>query len=71
MKTIRELREARGWTQLDLAYKLGVTPATVYNWERGKYEPAASKLRLIAKVFEVSMDNIALPGEAHEGRVAA
>jgi transcriptional regulator with XRE-family HTH domain len=60
MRTIRELREARGWTQLELAIKLEVTPATVYNWERGKYEPSASKLRAIAQTFDVSMDDIAL-----------
>lgn len=64
MKTIRQLREDRGWTQLELAIKLSVTPATVYNWERGKYEPAASMLRKIARLFEVSMDDVALPGEA-------
>jgi transcriptional regulator with XRE-family HTH domain len=70
MNTIRELRESRGWTQLELANKLGVTPATVYNWERGRYEPSASKLRQIARLFEVSMDDIALPGE-REGNAAA
>jgi transcriptional regulator with XRE-family HTH domain len=69
MKTIRELREARGWTQLDLAFKLEVTPTTVYNWERGRYEPSASKLRAIAQVFGVSMDDIALVEEA--GKAAA
>ena len=56
MKTIRTLREERGWTQLELANKLGVTPATVYNWERGKYEPKASQLRALARAFGVSMD---------------
>lgn len=60
MKTIRELRNERGWTQLELAYKLGVTPLTVQNWERGKFEPTASKLRTIAQTFGVSMDDIAL-----------
>lgn len=60
MKTIRELRDGRGWTQLELAIKLGVTPLTIYNWESGKYEPSASKLRAIAQAFEVSMDDIAL-----------
>jgi putative transcriptional regulator len=69
MKTIRELREARGWSQLELANRLGVTPSTVYNWERGRSEPTASTLRRIARVFEVSMDDIALPGE--EGKAAA
>ena len=69
MKTIRELREARGWTQLELANALKVTPATVYNWERGRYEPSASKLRAIAQTFDVSMDNIKLVEEA--GKAAA
>ena len=58
MRTIRELREAAGWTQLALATRLGVTPATVYNWERGKYEPRASQLRALAQAFGVSMDDI-------------
>lgn len=58
MKTIRALREERGWTQLELANKLSVTPATVYNWERGRYEPKASQLRALARVFGVSMDEI-------------
>ena len=68
MQTIRQLREAKGWTQLELANKLEVTPATVYNWERGRYEPSASKLRAIAQVFGVSMDNIEL---VEAGKVAA
>ncbi len=58
MKTIRELRQERGWTQLDVAYAIGVTPVTVFNWERGRYEPKASQLRAIARHFGVSMDDI-------------
>ena len=69
MKTIRELREDRGWTQLDLANRLGITPVSVYNWERGKYIPSTTKLRQLAEVFGVRMDEIALPEEA--GKAAA
>ena len=73
MKTIRQLREERGWTQLELANRLKVTPATVYNWERGRYEPRASQIRQIAQIFGVSMDVITLveaePGP--EGKAAA
>ncbi len=58
MKTIRELREERGLTQLQVAIGIGVTPATVYNWERGKFEPKASQLRALAQFFNVSMDAI-------------
>jgi transcriptional regulator with XRE-family HTH domain len=58
MKTIRELREKRGETQLQVAVAIGVTPTTVFNWERGQHEPKASQLRALARHFEVSMDEI-------------
>jgi putative transcriptional regulator len=68
LKTIRELRTARGWTQLQLANQLGVTPATIHMWERGKSEPTVSALRRLARLFEVSMDDIDL---GDEGNAAA
>ena len=70
MQTIRELRQARGWTQLDLANAIGVTPVTVFNWERGKYEPKASQLRALARAFGVSMDAIDFEGPM-AGKAAA
>lgn len=60
MKTIRQLREERGWTQLELANRLGVVPSTVYNWERGRVEPKVSQLRAMAREFEISSDDIEL-----------
>ena len=63
MKTIVELRKERGWSQHELAVKLGVTAATVYNWERGKNEPNVSTFRRLARILGVSMDEIALVGE--------
>ena len=72
-RTIRELREAQGWTQLELANKLGVTPTTVYTWERGKFDPRASQLRKLAVAFGVSMDDIALADDegSDQGKAAA
>lgn len=58
MKTIRELRENAGLTQLELAIKVGVTPTTVYNWERGMYAPSVKTLRLLAALFKVPMEQI-------------
>ncbi len=71
-RTIRALREAQGWTQLELANRLGVTPATVYTWERGKFDPRASQLRKLALAFGVRMDDLALAGdeETDEGKAA-
>jgi transcriptional regulator with XRE-family HTH domain len=48
-------------TQLQLAYRLGVTPLSVSKWERNISEPRASQLRAIARLFEVSSDEIAIP----------
>ena len=62
MQTIRELREGRGWTQLQLGNMLGVTPVTVYNWERGQHMPTAPQLRALARVLGVSMDAIDFEG---------
>lgn len=36
MNEVKKLREARGWTQLELAEKCGVTLRTIQNWEAGK-----------------------------------
>ena len=71
MKTIKQLREERGWTQLDLAYKLRVQPMTVSTWERARADPSAVKLRDLARVFDVAMGDIILPSEQQQGERAA
>ena len=71
MRTIRQLREERGLTQLELAYRLGVTPVTIYNWERGRTEPRVSQFRQLARLFGVGMDDIALEGEDPRNEAAA
>ncbi len=53
----------QGWTPTEAGAKIGVSVATVYNWETGKTEPKASQLRKLARVYGVSMDEIALPGD--------
>ena len=67
VRTIRELRQERGWTQLELANRLAVTPSSVHNWESGKFEPKAAQLRALARAFGVSMDEIDFGGGEGEG----
>ncbi len=57
-KTIRELREQAGMTQLQVANQLGITPSTVYGWERRRNEPRASQLKALAKLFGICMEEI-------------
>jgi DNA-binding transcriptional regulator YiaG len=42
---IRQARKAAGMTQAQLAYVLGVTPSTVYLWEKGPKAPKSQAHR--------------------------
>jgi len=53
---IKALRTARGWTQAELARKLGVTRNGVNSWEQGLSMPSPAYLVELAKVFSVSTD---------------
>jgi transcriptional regulator with XRE-family HTH domain len=51
--TIRETRRRRGWSQFDVAARLGTTTATVSRWERGQAWPRYQRLRALAVLLEV------------------
>ena len=53
---IKELRTARGWTQADLARRLGITRNGVNSWEQGLSVPSPAPLVELAKIFSVSTD---------------
>ena len=67
---IRALREEAKILQADLAKHLGVSQATLSNWERGEYQPDTETLKKIADYFNVSLDyllgrsDVRRPGEA-------
>ena len=65
MKTIRELREDRRESQLQLAAALRVTSKEVVDWEMGTAEPTISCLRALTEHFGVRDDEIDLrPGHS-------
>lgn len=61
-KFIAELRKENGYTQEQLAKKLGVTGKTVSRWETGTYLPPIEMLHQISILYSVSMNDI-LNGE--------
>ena len=50
---IKELRQARGWTQADLAR---ITRNGVNSWEQGLSTPSPASLVDLARLFSVSTD---------------
>ncbi len=59
-KTVRQFREERDWTQLELARRLGVTPSLVAGWEHGRAQPTLSHRLELARLFGVSVTKVAL-----------
>ena len=60
MNTIRKLRQERGWTQYELALKIGVHPQAVYLWESGRRTPQVPQLRKLGRLFGMCSDEIDL-----------
>lgn len=53
---INELRTSFGWSQVELAKRLGVAKQSVSNWENDNIQPSIEMLIRIAKTFRVSTD---------------
>lgn len=58
-RRLLELRMEKGIGQVELARELDVGKSIISYWEHGKCEPTLSKLIVIAKYFDVSIDYLA------------
>lgn len=55
-RRICELRNALGWSQVELAKRLKVAKQTVSNWENDNIQPSIEMLVRLAKIFGVTTD---------------
>ena len=55
---VRELRQARNWTQEDLAARAGVSRQSINSIERDRYIPSLPLALLLARIFNVPTDQI-------------
>ncbi len=62
------LRKKNGWSQEELGYKIYVSRQTVSKWESGQTTPELEKLRLLAKLFEISVDELIRDDESEENK---
>lgn len=64
MKTrLRELRAERGWSQAELAERLGVSRQTVNSIETERYEPSLSLAFRIARLFGATVESVFRPAD--------
>lgn len=58
-ENIIRLREERGLSVKDLQEMFGfATPQSIYKWQQGQAIPTVDNLFTLAKIFEVSIENI-------------
>lgn len=60
---IRTLRGEQGWSQAELAERLGVSRQTVNAIETGRYDPSLPLAFTIARVFGLAIEQIFDPTE--------
>lgn len=66
-RTLQRLREARGWTQKQLAGKAGCTVSTVSRYERGLVSPRLDAVHDLARALGVPATELVLAGVARPG----
>ena len=63
-RRLRELRLKRGWSQQELAGRIGLRQKQISSYERGTHTPSSGTLIALAKALRVSLDYLAqLPAE--------
>ncbi len=60
---LRVLRAEREWSQGELADRLGVSRQTINALETGKYDPSLDLAFKIARLFEMKIEEVFMPGE--------
>lgn len=69
-RRIRLERDARGWSQAELAGRSGVSKATVSKIERGEMSPTAVILVRLAGAFDLTLAGLLLRAEGEGARVS-
>ena len=56
---IKQLREAAGMTQAELAAKMQLTTPSITKWELGRANPTYDNLIQLAEIFGGTLDEVA------------
>lgn len=57
-QNIKRMRIERGWTQEELAFRLGTSQPKISDLEAGQHNPRMDTLRRLAEVFSVDAGSL-------------
>jgi transcriptional regulator with XRE-family HTH domain len=63
LSRIIELRDARNWTEYQLAEKSGMAQSTISSWYRKRMLPTISSLEKICNAFDITLSQFFLEDE--------
>jgi putative transcriptional regulator len=63
---LEALRNDKGWTQQELADRVGVSRQTIISLERGRYNPSILLAFRLARTFDAAIENIFLYNESED-----
>lgn len=66
---VASLRKKKGWSQEELAEKLGISRQSVSKWESGASIPDIDKIIMLSKLFQVSTDYLLKDEMEEEGNM--
>ena len=66
-KNLRHLRKSRGWTQDEMAQKLGIKRSLIGAYEEERADPRIDVLEVLMEMFQVSMDDLLLKDLSQAG----
>lgn len=53
-----KMRDSRGMTDYQVSKETGIPTSVISSWKNGKYTPKVDRLVKIAKLFNVTMDEL-------------
>lgn len=63
---MKSLRRERGWSQSELAARVGVSRNSIVSIENGRFDPSLPLAFELARAFETRIEDIFQPGSNEE-----
>ena len=65
---VRERRVDAGWSQVELAERLGVSRLTIISIEKERFDPSLPLAFRLAEIFETTIEALFIPDAVTSGR---